>query len=244
MEAEDRHSIYVKAGGWTQEQVETQVRDWVTSLCVQDALDAAGASDDYILCLATNYEGEFLGYGYIYCQSPALYHILLGRQATGLEGVLVPGAPAVPYVPAVPRWGRPVERFDWSDITELHHPERVLSPRPSLVDTDGSFQLEPAHVLPSTQTHYMRVWSVPDDVTAQDLWILAIPYTSRLDVFLCRERNEALLVFPENTYDANFAAYFLRKAVIDDTTTLVFRPLRPDEPRPMYKSAERYPPQD
>lgn len=240
----DRHSIYVMAGGWTQEQVEDQVRNWVTSVVVQEALAASKASDDYILCMATNYEGLFLGYGYIYCQSPALYHILLGRQATGLEGVLVPGAPAVPYVPSVPEWGRPAERFDWVDATDRHHPERVLSPRPPLIDTDESIQLKPAHVLPSTQTRYMRVWSVPDYVTAQDLWILAIPYTSRLDVYLCRERNEALLVFPEHTYDANFAAYFLRKAVLDDATTLMFRPLRSDEPVPMYKNAERYPLQD
>ena len=153
----DRHSIYVMAGGWTQEQVEDQVRNWVGSGVVQEALAASKASDDYILCMATNYEGLFLGYGYIYCQSPALYHILLGRQATGLEGVLVPGAPAVPYVPSVPEWGRPAERFDWVDATDRHHPERVLSPRPPLIATDESIQLKPAHDLPSTQTRYMRV---------------------------------------------------------------------------------------
>ena len=242
MDVEDRHSIYLMAGGHTREDVEAQVEAWVTSPAVQGALAAAGASDDYLLSLATNYEGAFLGYGYIYCTSPELYHILLGRQPTGLLGVMEPGAPPVPYTPEVPRWDVPLERFSWSDVTDLHHPPSVLVPRPPLVSTEGAcVQLKPALVPPSSQTRYLRVWSVPDHVTAQDLWLLAIPYTTHADVLLCKERNEALLIFPEFTYDANFAAFFLRKAFLDDETTLVFRPLRLDEPRPVYKSAEHYP---
>jgi hypothetical protein len=243
MDVEDRHSIYVMAQGHTQEDVTEHVRSWVSSPAVQSALASEGASDDYHVSLATNYEGEFLGYGFIYCTSPALYHILLGRQPTGLYGVMVPGAVAVPYTPEVPHWdGTPRKHFNWSKVTDLHHPPKVLEPRDPLVSTDGTFiQLKPARIQLSTQTRYLRVWSVPEHITAQDLWLLAIPYTTQVDVHLCHERNEAVLVFPEFTYDANFAAFFLRKAIIDDDTILVFRPLRPDEPLPMYKSSENYP---
>ena len=49
MDVEDRHSIYLMAGGHTREDVEAQVEAWVTSPAVQGALAAAGASDDYLL---------------------------------------------------------------------------------------------------------------------------------------------------------------------------------------------------
>jgi len=242
MEVEDRHSIYVMANGYTMDEVHDQVQSWVSTPAVQDALAACGASDDYIVSLATNYEGEFLGYGFIYCSAPELYHVLLGRQTTGLRGVMVTGDEPVPYVPELPQWDVPLKRFDWAKVTDLHHPPRVLDPRPSLISTEEIYiQLKPAVVAVANQTTCLRVWSVPEHVTAQDLWLLAIPYTSQVDVHLCRERNEAVLIFPDYTNDANFAAFFLRKVVMDDGTTLVFRPLRPDEPRPMYKSAEHYP---
>lgn len=242
MEVEDRHSIYVMANGYTMDEVHDQVQAWVSTPAVQDALAACGALDDYILSLATNYQGDFLGYGFIYCTAPELYHILLGRQPTGLVGVLVPGAEPVPYVPETPRWDVPRARFNWADTTDLHLPPRVLHPRPSLISTEGVYiQLKPAVVSVANQTTCLRVWSVPEHLTAQDLWLLAIPYTTQVDVHLCKERNEAVLIFPEHTYDANFAAFFLRKVILDDGTTLVFRPLRPDEPRPVYKSTEHYP---
>ena len=93
MEVEDKHSIYVMANGYTREDVETQVERWVNSPEVQDALASVDADDTYALSLATNYDGVFLGYGYIYCVSSALYHVLLGRQPTGLDGVLVDARP-------------------------------------------------------------------------------------------------------------------------------------------------------
>lgn len=242
MDVADLHSIYIMANGYTQEEVEEQIRTWVSTPAVQDALAASGASDDYILSLATNYEGEFLGYGFVYCNAPELYHVLLGRQPTGFEGVMVPSAVPVPYVHETPQWGVPVERYNWADVTDLHFPPRVLEPRPSLISTEGTFiRLKPAVVSVDKLTTYLRVWSVPEHITAQDLWLLAIPYTSRVDVSLCRERNEAVLAFPDYSNEANFAAFFLRKVIMEDGTTLVFRPLRPDEPRPMYKAAEQYP---
>jgi hypothetical protein len=242
MEIEDQHSIYVMAGGHTIDEVEEQVKAWVTTPSVQEALASVGAFDAYELSMATNYEGTFLGYGYIYCESTALYHILLGRQSSGFPGVLVDGGEPVPYVQETPRWDIPTSRFNWADATDLQYPPKVLKPMPPLVETfQGSIILKPARISPSNHTSYLRIWSVPAHITAYDLWEIASPYTSAVDVTLCRERQEALLAFPENSYDANFAAFFLRKVILDETTTLVFRPMRPDETRPMYKGAEHYP---
>jgi hypothetical protein len=244
MDVEDRHSIYVMANGYTQEEVETYMDGWVSSPAVQKALSDHRASDDYVLSLATNYEGEFLGYGYMYCLSPELYHVMLGRQPTGLHGVLVPGAPPVPYIHRPQKWGTPSPRFNWADDTDLHLPPKRLVPKNALVTTEGTFiQLKPAHIAVANQTRYLRGWSVPPEYTAESLWHLAHIYTTHLEVLLCKDRREVILVFPEMTYDANFAAFFLRKVVLTPTTALVFRPLFPDEHPPMYKNLERYVPE-
>jgi hypothetical protein len=242
MEIEDHHSVYVMAGGNTLADVKAHIHAWVHDPRVQAALTTAGVSDAYHLSLATNYEGTFLGYGYIYCASSALYHILLGRQASGLAGYLEPSAPAVPFTLAPPDWDVPLAPVDWVELTDLHYPLNHVVPLPPLITTEGThIQLKPAHIEATNQTRYLRVWSVPSHLTAHDLWMLAAPYSYHVEVNLCKERHEALLVFPEHTPDANFAAFFLRKVVLDDQTTLVFRPLQPDDTPPMYAEVEHYP---
>lgn len=242
MNVEDHHSIYVMAQGYTEEEVRSQVDAWVHTPAVQQALLENDASDHYILSLATNHENVFLGFGYIYCTSPALYHMLLGRQPTGLHGILVQTVPPQPYTPVLPVWdGTRPKRVCWADETDKEFPEPTLQPCDSLIANDTFIRLKAAHIPFAAFTNCLRVWSVPDHITAKDIWACAIPYASQVDVFLCRERNEACLVFSDLTYDANFASFFLRKVMLDDGTVLVFRPLRPDESRPVFKDAEHYP---
>jgi len=245
MEIEDRHSIYVMANGHTQEEVHAHIDRWISSDAVQDALEKDNASDWYMLSLATNYEGHFLGYGFIYCMSPSLYHVLLGRQPTGLHGVLVSDAQPPYEPPTPPSWDAPAKRFNWADDTDRCFPPKRLEPRSPLFSTEDTFiTLKPARISSDTQTRYLRATSVPEKITPKMVWDVAHIYTQHLEVIMCTDRNDILLVFPEMTNDANFAAFFLRKVYLPGTTTpLVFRTLRPDEPTPIFKSFERYVPE-
>lgn len=240
MDIEDKHSIYVMAGGSTPDEVYAYLADVIGAPAVQAALASVRASDAHHLALATNYEGHFLGYGYLYCVSPALYHLLLGRQVSGLTGELIERPPTAVYVPQPPRWDVPQPRENWADLTDSHCPLPELRPLPPVVQPSMDIILKPARISAAQHTPYLRVWSLPDHLTAEDLWNLASPFTTSVSVALCRERQEAVLSFPEDRYDANFAAYFLRKVVLDDTT-LVFRPMHSHETHPMYKDAEHYP---
>jgi hypothetical protein len=242
VEIEDHHSIYIRAAGHTADEVVAHVGGWIASDPVQQALAEAGASSDYILSLATNVSDEFLGYGYLYCVSSALYHIMLGRQATGLSGILVPQAGVPCDYDEILKWPWPAPALDWVAETERALPPPTLVAAPPLFRTTGTYiQLHPARVLSSRVTSYLRAWSVPARVTARQLWEVAHIYATKLIVYVCHERGEALLQFPVDTYDAMFAAFFLRKVTLPPRNiVLVFRPLRADEKLPHYKNPDVY----
>jgi hypothetical protein len=233
METLDNHTIYVRARGYTHEEVRAQVAAWTDAL--QDVL--GGGAKAYVLTLATDREGMFLDFGYLYCVEGALYHVLLGRQPSGLDGVLV-DVPGEPEALEAPRWDVPQPPMDWVETSERAHPSRRLVPAPPLLDMTGTqIRLDPAYVRVADVTRYLRVWNLPEGVTPRDLWYLGAPYTSELEVVFYRDRKEAVLVFPADTPDANFAAYFLRKVELPTGDVLVFKV---SHERP-HKGGERYP---
>lgn len=235
MELTDTHTLYIKARGYSAEEVEAQVEAWTDEAAAHVGIDAAKA---YRLAFATDREGTFLDFGYMYCFHPELYHVLTGKQPTGLTCVLVPQQPRPESPVPVPVPWRRMPRMDWAEVSERAHPSALRVPADPLMTMEGTgIKIEQACVRRDDVTRYLRAWNVPESVTLDDLWTMASPYAFELEVVLYRDRREAVLIFPQDSSEANFAAFFLRKVELPSGDVLVFKTVQDPPPR----GGDRYP---
>lgn len=242
MDVRDHHTLYLMARGTPVAALEPLVASWAADPAV---VAAVGGKTDYTLALGTNRDGEFLGFAYMYCASPELYYVLCGLQPCGLAGRLVPDPTkrAVRYVPKPPVFGKRLARFDWAAETEKEFPAKVLVPMPPVLDLSESPVIVQGAFVPMPDVvRYLRVRGVPADVSAADLWAIAAPY-SRDPAFpvvdLCRDKDEAVVVFAPDCFGASFAAFMLRKVEYKPGHFLLFKA---EAERPAYKDFDRYSP--
>jgi hypothetical protein len=228
----DYHTLYIQARGNTPDDIDAALKRWVSAPAVQDALHTARASSTYYAHYPTDREETFMGFAYVYCVSTALFHLLLGRQASGDAGVWV-----TKPSPDRGALSKPSDSLSWADMMEEDATDvLVLEPRPPVVatDDDPTIIVSAARVDTSKQTHVLRT-KVSGDVDVHTVWHIAsqfVPSEIPFHVLMTPYRDELVIVFPPTTFHANFAAFFLRKrscptaSLTSATTSLNFWPVR------------------
>lgn len=205
----DNHSICIRARGLTIEDVTESIQQWMKK----------DPSCKYQVSMGTNYENKFMGFAYLWVEKSSMYYMLLGKKADGSLNILYKEDET--FVPkSTMDWTRDPFidgiSIDWEEEVSANIAPMIAIPQPPLIDIRDDIFLDPVRVYEQDQSSYLVCKHLHPSVTDEMLYQLALPYSSQKSHYpkIERHKRDIRIRFKNESYDANFASFFLLKSYV------------------------------